>query len=93
VGWAVGLALQGNFGGTGTASSAGYGGVFNLLGSNVNEKTQFAVIKSVTVASTGAQILTDSAPWYRFADFSFIPSSTMGSSGIVSVTLSIKGNT
>lgn len=91
--YGCGIALQGLFGVIGTSgSSANYGCTFNLLGSNTNEKSTFAIIKSNTVATTGPSILIDSSPWYRFVDFQIVPSSVGAYQAFATVILNEKGN-
>ena len=88
------ISMQANFGVLGAVSTSGgnYGGVFNLLGSNTNEKSTFTAVKTATISTTSASLLIDSAPAYRFIDFQFIPSTAMSSTGFVTVTLLDKGN-
>ncbi len=86
----TGIALQGNFGGKGNASSGAYGGVFNLLGSNTLETPMFQIVATTTVSSTGGWIIRDSAPWYRFVNFQFIPSIST-TSGILTAIFHEKG--
>lgn len=85
----TGIAMQACLGGAG--ATTGFGGTFNLLGSNVLEAAQFSVIGTSTVSSTATVLLRDSSPWYKYVDFSFVPA-VAGSSGFLTVILNEKGN-
>lgn len=88
-----GVGIQGNFGNNAATSAfPSPAGTFNLLGSNTLEKSNFVVIASSVIGSTGSVILRDGNPWYRYADFQFIPNASMGTSaGFLTVLLTAKG--
>jgi hypothetical protein len=91
--YAVGIAMQAAIG-TNSPTQTNLGGVFNILGSNINESSQFVIQSSAIVASSGGVMIKDNNPWYQWVDFRFIPNTTMGSSaGFLNVYLSVKGNT
>ena len=87
-----GVALQGLFGGEGNLAAASGGmGTLNLLGSNTIEPTQFSIIATSVVGSTGSVMLRDSSPWYQYVDFRFIPNSLRSTTAFLTVRLSVKG--
>lgn len=68
-----GYTLQFNFGGNGTASSGLYGGLLNLLVSNVLEKPMFVTASSALISSTGSVMFNATHANYQYVDFQFIP--------------------
>ncbi len=84
-----GYTLQANFGGNGLPSSGSYGGVFNLLVSNVNEKPMFVVAASALIASTGSVMFNAAYGNYSWIDFQFLPAIT-STSGFVTIVLQCK---
>lgn len=84
-----GFTLQCNFGGNGTPSSGSFGGLFNLLVSNVPEAPMFVTASSAIVSSTGSIMFNATYSNYEFIDFQFIPAVT-STTGIMSVILTSK---
>lgn len=86
-----GYSMQANFGGNGNPSSGTYGGLFNVLVSNVPETPLFVTAASALVQSTGSVMFDSNSQSanYRFIDFQFVPSSA-STSGFVSVYLRAK---
>lgn len=87
--YGIGVAMQANIGQVGSTSAIG--GTFSILGSNVLEKPMFKIVATTTVSSSGSWLLRDSAPWYKYVDFQFIPV-IAGSSGVLTVILNEKAN-
>lgn len=84
-----GFTLQCNFGGNGTPSSGLYGGLLNLLASNVNEKPMFVIAASALVSSTGSVMFNSVYSNYNFVDFQFLPNIT-STSGFITAILNGK---
>jgi hypothetical protein len=95
IGYLDGVSIQGCFGQNGgTSAFPNPAGTFNLLASNTLEKPNFVVIASCTIGTTGAVMIRDSSPWYKYIDFQFIPNASMGTSaGYVTVILEGQGRT
>lgn len=87
--YGIGVAMQANIGQVGATTAIG--GTFSILGSNVLEKPMFRVVATTTISSSGSWLLRDSAPWYKYVDFQFIPA-IAGSSGALTVILNEKSN-
>lgn len=86
-----GFTLQANFGGNGNSSSGTYGGLLNLLVSNVPEKPMFVVAASALVSSTGSVMFNSDYSNYLWVDYQFLASAAgTASSGFVTVTLTGK---
>ncbi len=84
-----GFTMQFNFGGNGNPSSGLYGGVLNVLVSNVLEKPLFVVAASAQVSSTGSVIFNSTYSNYSYIDFQFLPAIT-STTGFFSAVLTSK---
>lgn len=84
-----GFTMQCNFGGNGTPSSGSYGGLLNLLVSDVLENPMFVTAASAQVSSTGSIMFNAVNANYQYVDFQFIPAIT-STTGIFTVVLTSK---